>query len=253
VSDTGAPKPDWYPDPSGRFEFRYWDGETWTGHVSQGGESSWDPPPGSEDTATTAEGDTPAATEAYTPEQAEPTPEPDPDWSAGSGAETPVVADEWAPQEASPAAEATEWAPQAEEPVWSGGQAADAADDADTNLVAISAGGLGAETGDWLRQVAAQVDPRLARINPGWSANPQAEAARACAFGLLLGHLAGRYPHTRDDISKVAEAHPSFSTLDSGTRLQILEQIAGDPQRAAAWLGPLIDVPEADRVAMLFD
>lgn len=240
MTDTGAPKPDWYPDPSGRFEFRYWDGETWTGHVSTGGESSWDPPPDEEG----AHAGEPAAEGAA---QAEPTAS---DWTPQA---EPVA--EWAPQ-AEPAAE---WAPQeqaapepaAQEPPAAVGTLP--ADDEDTNLVAIEQGGLGPETDSWLRQVAAQVDPRLARINPSWSANPQAEAARACAFGLLLGHLAGRYAHTRDDLSAVAEAHPSFSTLDTGTRLSILEQIANDRQRAAAWLGPLIDTTDADRVAMLFD
>jgi hypothetical protein len=36
----------WYPDPSGRFELRYWDGTRWTEHVSVGGEQSSDPVPG---------------------------------------------------------------------------------------------------------------------------------------------------------------------------------------------------------------
>jgi hypothetical protein len=34
----------WYPDPSGRFELRYWDGVAWTEHVSRGGQQSTDPP-----------------------------------------------------------------------------------------------------------------------------------------------------------------------------------------------------------------
>jgi hypothetical protein len=34
----------WYADPSGRFEIRYWDGESWTEHVSRGGQQSTDPP-----------------------------------------------------------------------------------------------------------------------------------------------------------------------------------------------------------------
>ena len=29
--------PDWYPDPSGRFHYRYYDGGAWTEHVSTGG------------------------------------------------------------------------------------------------------------------------------------------------------------------------------------------------------------------------
>lgn len=34
----------WYPDPSSRFELRYWDGTRWTEHVSRGGQQSTDPP-----------------------------------------------------------------------------------------------------------------------------------------------------------------------------------------------------------------
>jgi hypothetical protein len=33
----------WYPDPCGRHEQRYWDGEAWTHHVADGGQSSVDP------------------------------------------------------------------------------------------------------------------------------------------------------------------------------------------------------------------
>ena len=34
----------WYPDPSSRFELRYWDGTRWTEHGSRGGQQSTDPP-----------------------------------------------------------------------------------------------------------------------------------------------------------------------------------------------------------------
>ena len=34
----------WYPDPSGRFELRYWDGTQWTEHVARGGQQYTDPP-----------------------------------------------------------------------------------------------------------------------------------------------------------------------------------------------------------------
>ncbi len=34
---------DWYPDPNGRAELRYWDGDVWTDHVSTGGQQSTDP------------------------------------------------------------------------------------------------------------------------------------------------------------------------------------------------------------------
>jgi len=33
----------WYPDPSLRHEYRYWDGTTWTSHVSDGGLTATDP------------------------------------------------------------------------------------------------------------------------------------------------------------------------------------------------------------------
>ncbi len=34
---------DWYPDPYGRAELRYWDGELWTDHVASNGRQSIDP------------------------------------------------------------------------------------------------------------------------------------------------------------------------------------------------------------------
>jgi len=36
----------WYPDPLARHEFRYWDGQVWTGQVSDGGAVGDDPPAG---------------------------------------------------------------------------------------------------------------------------------------------------------------------------------------------------------------
>jgi uncharacterized protein YxjI len=40
----GVPHPaDWYPDPSGRHELRYYDGTQWTEHVSSGGRQSVEP------------------------------------------------------------------------------------------------------------------------------------------------------------------------------------------------------------------
>ena len=41
---TGIPA-GWLPDPSGRFERRYWSGTAWTEHVTSGGTPSTDPPP----------------------------------------------------------------------------------------------------------------------------------------------------------------------------------------------------------------
>ena len=34
----------WYADPAGRFELRYWDGSTWSEHVSRAGQQFTDPP-----------------------------------------------------------------------------------------------------------------------------------------------------------------------------------------------------------------
>lgn len=36
---------DWYADPSGRYQYRYWDGSQWTDQVSSGGPSALDPNP----------------------------------------------------------------------------------------------------------------------------------------------------------------------------------------------------------------
>jgi hypothetical protein len=41
---TPAVPADWYKDPSGRFELRYWNGTAWTEHVSTGGTQSTDAP-----------------------------------------------------------------------------------------------------------------------------------------------------------------------------------------------------------------
>ncbi|MEM7093432.1 MAG: phospholipid scramblase-related protein [Actinomycetota bacterium] len=40
MSETPA---DWYPDPYGRHELRYWDGGVWTDHVSSNGRQATDP------------------------------------------------------------------------------------------------------------------------------------------------------------------------------------------------------------------
>ena len=45
MTDTPASTPpNWYPDPLGRHELRYWDGSQWTEHVSSHGRQSVDPP-----------------------------------------------------------------------------------------------------------------------------------------------------------------------------------------------------------------
>jgi len=39
----GTVAPSWHPDPTGRHQHRYWDGEQWTHHVSNNGDASLDP------------------------------------------------------------------------------------------------------------------------------------------------------------------------------------------------------------------
>jgi uncharacterized protein YxjI len=46
MSETGTNAPDWYPDPYGRHEMRFYDGSQWTEHVSSHGKQSVDPPGG---------------------------------------------------------------------------------------------------------------------------------------------------------------------------------------------------------------
>lgn len=129
----------------------------------------------------------------------------------------------------------------------------DAGEPRDPNVVAIEGAGVDERMTAWLHQVAGQVDPRLDRVAPGWRDAEQAQAARACAFGLLLAHLAGTYPHAREAINRVVEAHPSYSTLTSGERLATLERIVADPASMAAWVGPLIGVTDSERVRLLLE
>jgi uncharacterized protein YxjI len=43
MSDDNATPANWYPDPTGRHEFRYWDGAAWTDNVSNQGVTASDP------------------------------------------------------------------------------------------------------------------------------------------------------------------------------------------------------------------
>lgn len=134
--------------------------------------------------------------------------------------------------------------------------------DADVNALAIEGAGLAPDVADWLREVNNQVGPRLERVKPDWNQSPEPDAARACAFGLLLGYLADLYPHMRHDLHWVAEAHPSFTTLPAGNRLTTLRQLAAEPKRAADWIGSPLgvdwtgsppDVNDPERILQLFD
>ncbi len=48
TGNTSATSPNipanWYPDPSKRYELRYWNGSAWTAHVATGGVQSTDEP-----------------------------------------------------------------------------------------------------------------------------------------------------------------------------------------------------------------
>ena len=123
----------------------------------------------------------------------------------------------------------------------------------DPNLDAIARAGLEADMDHWLREVAAQVDPRLDRVAPGWRGGEQSGAARACVFGLMLGRLANDYPHTSGDLARVAEAHPSFATLPTGTRLATLREIADDRSRGAAWIAPLVGLGDPSPLQDILD
>ena len=46
TSGGQAAPANWYKDPSGRFELRYWNGSAWTEHVATGGKQSTDQPQG---------------------------------------------------------------------------------------------------------------------------------------------------------------------------------------------------------------
>lgn len=54
TTDTPQPPANWYPDPLGRHELRYWDGSQWTEHVSSHGRQAVDPPVGGGHIPTTA-------------------------------------------------------------------------------------------------------------------------------------------------------------------------------------------------------
>jgi hypothetical protein len=243
VSQADAAPADWYEDPSKRFEYRYWDGTTWTGHVATGGKTDWDPPADEGDAD--AEHAAGSAAEAAVAAQPEPSEQPEPTATGDDSAFAPPT--EGGAEQEGPA------------PMTSAGDGAveggtiEEGEPSDTNLVANQRAGLEEDVRAWVDEVAGQVEPRLSRITPEWTGQPQAEAARACAYGLLVGHLAHLHPHMRAELSQVAEAHPSFTTLEAGQRLDTLEQIAGDARRTAAWLGPLIGVEDEQRVQLLFD
>ena len=44
MTSTGRPAAAWYPDPTGRHQHRYWDGERWTTNVADDGVTAFDGP-----------------------------------------------------------------------------------------------------------------------------------------------------------------------------------------------------------------
>ena len=55
TNSSNAAPADWYPDPFGRHESRYWDGSAWTEHVASRGKQSIDPPEGAAAIPTTGQ------------------------------------------------------------------------------------------------------------------------------------------------------------------------------------------------------
>ena len=43
MTETGNHGPNWYPDPMGRHEYRWYDGSQWTDQVSSHGRTATDP------------------------------------------------------------------------------------------------------------------------------------------------------------------------------------------------------------------
>jgi hypothetical protein len=83
MTSTGGPAASWYPDPTGRHEHRYWDGERWTVHVADNGVTGVDGPtqqpaaqqPAAQQQAVVHEQPTSTAGWAPVPERPAPTPQ----------------------------------------------------------------------------------------------------------------------------------------------------------------------------------
>lgn len=128
----------WHPDPSGRHEHRYWDGDRWTAHVADHGVSAEDPWVEPEPVEVIAEREPEPDPEPTTVEwrppvvvrepEPEPGPEPGPEPEPGPG---PSVLSGWAirpatsaPSEPAPALAAPAAAP-APSPTWAATQVED--------------------------------------------------------------------------------------------------------------------------------
>lgn len=68
---ASAPPADWYPDPGGQWDFRYWNGHSWTAHVSRAGTAYVDPQTAHLPTGPSGEAAAPAQAEPAQPERVE--------------------------------------------------------------------------------------------------------------------------------------------------------------------------------------
>ncbi len=121
----------------------------------------------------------------------------------------------------------------------------------DPNHAAIERAALDVANAGWLAQVAELVAPRLDSVRSDWRDLPDRDALRAAVFGLLLGLLSARYHSSREALSRVAEAHPSFQTFPTGRKLPTLEKLASSEQLATEWIGPLLGVDDPHRLRPL--
>jgi uncharacterized membrane protein len=104
----------WHPDPAGKHDHRWWDGQRWTEHVADAGVASVDPLPTQPDPATPQTPHSDAVTrEAPSPETAAP----------DAGATETGAAGTTGEDEGAAAAGTAGTTPRSDEPVW--GQAAD--------------------------------------------------------------------------------------------------------------------------------
>lgn len=97
MESTGRPAASWFPDPTGRHEHRYWDGERWTVHVADHGVTGVDGPT---QQPTTQQPTTPRPT-AQQPTTQQPTT----GWSPVADRPVPTPQHSWQPSTASSASQ----------------------------------------------------------------------------------------------------------------------------------------------------
>lgn len=99
MTSDGRPAASWFPDPLGRHEHRYWDGERWTVHVADNGVTGVDggaqQPVVQQPVVEQPIASQPAANETVIPERRPVTPQSQPaqqPWTPASGWQTPAAA-----------------------------------------------------------------------------------------------------------------------------------------------------------------